>query len=85
MAETAEILRSANKKVILPDLTAGYSMAEMAQTDVVTDYRNGITPIVEETSITPITYMNCTTDIKSLCGQNGGIASSSSNVDKSFQ
>ena len=85
MAETADILSSPEQKVILPNLTAGCSMADMAQTDDVLDCWEDLNEIISDETIIPITYMNSTADIKSLCGENGGIVCTSSNAKKAFK
>ena len=85
MAETADILSSDNQKVILPNLTAGCSMADMAQTDDVLDCWDDLQNVIQNETIIPITYMNSTADIKSLCGKNDGIVCTSSNADKAFE
>lgn len=84
MAETADILSSNNQKVILPNLAAGCSMADMAQTDDVMDCWDDLMGIMDVNDITPVAYMNSTADIKSLCGENGGSICTSSNADKIF-
>ena len=84
MAETADILSTSEQKVILPNLTAGCSMADMAQTDDVLDCWDDLTDIIESQQIVPITYMNSTADIKSLCGENDGIVCTSSNAAATF-
>lgn len=85
MAETADILSTSEQKVILPNLTAGCSMADMAQTDDVLDCWDDLTDIVGSNQIVPITYMNSTADIKSLCGENDGIVCTSSNAAATFE
>ena len=85
MAETADILSSPEQKVILPNLTAGCSMADMAQTDDVLDCWEDLTEIISDETVIPITYMNSTADIKSLCGKNEGIVCTSSNAKKTFE
>jgi len=85
MAETADILSVSEQKVILPNLTAGCSMADMAQTDDVLDCWDDLTDIVGSNQIVPITYMNSTADIKSLCGENDGIVCTSSNAAATFE
>ena len=85
MAETADILSSDNQKVILPNLTAGCSMADMAQTDDVLDCWDDLQNVIQNETVIPITYMNSTADIKSLCGKNDGIVCTSSNADKAFE
>ena len=77
MAETADILSDINQKVILPNLTAGCSMADMAHIDDVLDCWDDLTEILGGNSVIPITYMNSTAAIKSLCGENGGIVCTS--------
>ena len=85
MAETADILSTSEQKVILPNLTAGCSMADMAQTDDVLDCWDDLTDIMGSNKIVPITYMNSTADIKSLCGENDGIVCTSSNAAATFE
>ena len=80
MAETAEVLSSPHQKVILPNITAGCSMADMAATDDVVDCWDDLVSILGENTVIPITYMNSTADIKALCGRNGGIVCTSSNA-----
>ena len=82
MAETADILSNANQKVILPNITAGCSMADMASTEDVIDCWNYLENILGQGGIVPITYMNSTADIKALCGRNNGIVCTSSNATK---
>lgn len=84
MAETADILSSPEQKVILPNLTAGCSMADMAQTDDVLDCWDDLTEVLGNGNLVPITYMNSTASIKSLCGENGGIVCTSSNASATF-
>ena len=85
MSETADILSSVNQKVILPNLTAGCSMADMAQTDDVLDCWDDLKNVIQNETVIPITYMNSTADIKSLCGKNQGIVCTSSNADMAFE
>ena len=82
MAETADILTSVNQKVILPNMAAGCSMADMAPSEDVQDAWDFVSSITN--SYIPITYMNSTAAIKSLCGENGGLVCTSSNADKAF-
>lgn len=85
MAETADILSADNQKVVLPNLMAGCSMADMADTADVYDCWEDLSELLEDDSgITPITYMNSTAEIKSICGRNGGIVCTSSNAEKTF-
>ena len=86
MAETADILSSPDQKVILPNLTAGCSMADMAQIDDVLDCWDDLTDVLgDRGGIVPITYMNSTADIKALCGRNDGIVCTSSNAPATFK
>lgn len=84
MAETADILTSREQKVILPNLSAGCSMADMAPSDDVEDAWNFVSKELDD-FITPITYMNSSAAIKALCGENDGIVCTSSNARKAFQ
>ena len=86
MAETADILSGAKQKVILPNLTAGCSMADMAQIDDVLDCWDDLTDVLgDRNGVVPITYMNSTADIKALCGRNDGIVCTSSNAPATFE
>ena len=85
MAETADILTSASQNVILPNMAAGCSMADMARSDDVEDAWDDISSVLggpEE--IVPVTYMNSTAAIKALCGRNGGAVCTSSNAVEVF-
>jgi len=85
MAETADILSGPKQTVILPNMAAGCSMADMAQTEDVEDAWEDLTSVLGgEDEIVPITYMNSTADIKAMCGRNGGIVCTSSNADLTF-
>src|SRR5262249_9915245 len=84
MAESADVLARPGQKVILPDLNAGCSMADMAEITQVEDcweqvVRMGITSDKGDT-ITPITYMNSAAAIKAFCGERGGMVCTSSNA-----
>ena len=85
MAETADILTNNDQNVILPNMTAGCSMSDMAITDDVLDCWDDLNSIVKDQIITPITYMNSTADIKALCGENDGVVCTSSNAKKTFE
>ena len=88
MAETAEILSKDNQKVILPNMAAGCSMADMASFTQVNEAWEQLTSQLQSKSvkkpIIPITYMNSTASIKALCGKNDGIVCTSSNAYKAF-
>jgi quinolinate synthase len=79
MAESADILSSDYQKVILPDMSAGCSMADMAAIDQVETCWNDLAEITSKT-IVPITYMNSAANIKAFCGRNGGAVCTSSNA-----
>ena len=86
MAETADILSGPQQTVILPNMAAGCSMADMAPTEDVEDAWDDLTSILGgQDEIVPITYMNSTAEIKALCGRNGGIVCTSSNADQTFE
>lgn len=79
MAESADILKPGNQAVILPNLSAGCSMADMADDAQVADCWRQISPILGE-DVTPITYMNSTASLKAFVGRNGGAVCTSSNA-----
>lgn len=85
MAESADILTSAQQKVILPDLAAGCSMADMAEIHQVQDCWETLTRAGVADVTVPITYMNSTAAIKSFTGQNGGSVCTSSNAQRSME
>lgn len=81
MAETACILCAPHQKVILPNLAAGCSMADMAPMEDVDDaWEDLVDALGGSGGITPVTYMNSTASIKALCGRNGGAVCTSSNA-----
>ncbi|MDP6454798.1 MAG: quinolinate synthase NadA [SAR202 cluster bacterium] len=85
MAETADILSGSHQQVILPNLTAGCSMADMAHIDDVMDCWDDLERVLgDHGGIVPITYMNSTAAIKALCGRNNGIVCTSSNAPATF-
>ena len=85
MAESADILTSANQAVILPDLAAGCSMADMAAANQV----NQAWKVFEKLGIAgktiPVTYMNSSAAIKSFTGENGGTICTSSNAERAMK
>ena len=81
MAESADILTSPAQKVILPDLAAGCSMADMARIAQVEDAWDAMTTAGVAASVVPVTYMNSSADIKAFCGRNGGAVCTSSNAE----
>ncbi|MCS7206645.1 MAG: quinolinate synthase NadA [Dehalococcoidia bacterium] len=80
MAETARILCRPHQRVILPNLMAGCSMADMAPTEDVYDCWQSLQEVLGPGQVLPVTYMNSTAAIKALCGENGGIVCTSSNA-----
>jgi quinolinate synthase len=79
MAESADILTEPNVKVILPDLGAGCSMADMANLDQTIDCWEQLTEHCPGQTIVPITYMNSSAAIKAFVGEHGGAVCTSSN------
>lgn len=81
MAESADILSDPHQKVILPNLAAGCSMADMASADDVLDCWAQLTDALgPDHGITPVTYMNSAAALKAFCGKNGGIVCTSTNA-----
>lgn len=81
MAESADILGKPSQRVILPDLGAGCSMADMATIEQVEDAWEQLGEIgVLEQRVAPITYMNSSAAIKAFCGRNEGVVCTSSNA-----
>lgn len=83
MAETADILTSDEQMVILPDMKAGCSMADMADDQEVEECWELITERYGDT-ILPVTYVNSTAAIKAFVGKHGGLTVTSSNAEKIF-
>lgn len=81
MAESADILRDEHQVVILPDLNAGCSMADMASIDQVEVCWDEISSMVKG-NIGPVTYINSTAAIKAFVGRQGGAVCTSSNAKK---
>ena len=81
MAETACILSAPHQKVILPNITAGCSMADMAPLDDVLDAWDDLSDLLaDDGGILPVAYMNTIAGLKSLCGRHDGIICTSSNA-----
>jgi quinolinate synthase len=80
MAESADILTSDNQKVILPDLAAGCSMADMATANQVAQCWSDLENIGVAEQVIPVTYMNSSAAIKSFTGEHGGTICTSSNA-----
>lgn len=81
MAETADILAEAHQKVILPDMRAGCSMADMANINQTDRAWEKLQQIFGDTML-PLTYVNSTAEIKAFVGRNGGATVTSSNAKK---
>ena len=84
MAESADILTSKQQKVILPDLAAGCSMADMATANQVNECWKSLEEVGVASKTIPVTYMNSSAAIKSFTGEHGGTICTSSNAEKSM-
>lgn len=82
MAESADILSAPHQQVILPDLHAGCSMADMADIDQVEEAWESLQEACAGQRIIPITYMNSAANLKAFVGRNGGAVCTSSNAKK---
>jgi quinolinate synthase len=90
MAETADILVNRPEKVaarggrrvavVLPDMAAGCSMADMAGIEQVEDAWADLGTVIDTSDITPVTYINSAASLKAFCGRHGGIVCTSSNA-----
>jgi quinolinate synthase len=85
MAESADILTSPGQKVILPDLAAGCSMADMARLRQVEDAWAAMEAAGIAGDVVPVTYMNSSADIKAFCGRHGGAVCTSSNAETALE
>jgi quinolinate synthase len=85
MAESADILTSEKQQVILPDLAAGCSMADMATASQVDACWSALTDIGVAASTIPVTYMNSSAAIKSFTGEHGGTICTSSNAKAAME
>ena len=85
MAESADILTSDTQQVILPDLAAGCSMADMARLRQVEDAWDAMADAGIQDHVVPVTYMNSSADIKAFCGRHGGVVCTSSNADVALE
>jgi len=85
MAESADVLGRDDQQVILPDLNAGCSMADMAEISQVEECWDSLMAAgLKSEEVLPITYMNSTAAIKAFCGERGGLVCTSSNAGKAF-
>jgi quinolinate synthase len=85
MAESADILTADHQKVVLPDLAAGCSMADMARLAQVEDAWDALEDAGIADLVVPVTYMNSSADIKAFCGRNGGAVCTSSNAEVALE
>lgn len=84
MAESADVLTASDQKVILPDLAAGCSMADMAALSQVESCWSELEIIGIAKSTVPVVYMNSTAAIKAFTGRNGGTVCTSSNAQRAM-
>ena len=85
MAESADILTGSHQKVILPDLAAGCSMADMATASQVQQCWSDLEKLGIASQTVPVTYMNSSAAIKSFTGEHGGTICTSSNAEKTLR
>ncbi len=85
MAESADILTGAHQRVILPDLAAGCSMADMATASQVQQCWSDLEKLGLASKTVPVTYMNSSAAIKSFTGEHGGTICTSSNAEKTLR
>jgi quinolinate synthase len=95
MAETADILANRPQKlterggeripVVLPDLAAGCSMADMAGIDQIEDAWDQLSEVIDTEDITPVTYINSAASLKAFVGRHGGIVCTSSNAKAALE
>ncbi|MYT70630.1 MULTISPECIES: quinolinate synthase NadA [unclassified Streptomyces] len=84
MAESADILTGDDQKVVLPDLAAGCSMADMATAEQVAECWDVLTEAGIAGSVVPVSYMNSSADIKAFTGKHGGTICTSSNAERAL-
>ncbi len=85
MAESADILTTDKQRIILPDLAAGCSMADMATANQVSQCWNELASIGIADTVIPVTYMNSSAAIKSFTGEHGGTICTSSNAEAAMK
>jgi quinolinate synthase len=85
MAESADVLSRTGQQVILPDLNAGCSMADMAEISQVEACWDTLERFQLADETVPLTYMNSTAAIKAFCGEHGGLVCTSSNARAAFE
>lgn len=84
MAESADILTGDDQKVVLPDLAAGCSMADMATAEQVAECWDVLTDAGISERVVPVSYMNSSADIKAFTGKHGGTICTSSNAERAL-
>jgi quinolinate synthase len=85
MAESADVLARAGQQVILPDLNAGCSMADMAEISQVEDCWDALERLGLAHETIPVTYINSTASIKAFCGERGGLVCTSSSAKSAME
>ncbi|WP_428934434.1 quinolinate synthase NadA [Streptomyces sp. ACT015] len=85
MAESADILTGDDQKVVLPDLAAGCSMADMATAEQVAECWDVLTEAGIVERVVPVSYMNSSADIKAFTGRHGGTICTSSNAERALE
>ncbi|QNP73146.1 quinolinate synthase NadA [Streptomyces roseirectus] len=85
MAESADILTSDEQKVVLPDLAAGCSMADMATAEQVAECWDVLVEAGVAEQVVPVSYMNSSADIKAFTGRHGGTICTSSNAQRALE
>ena len=85
MAESADILTAPGQQVVLPDLAAGCSMADMATAEQVEQCWDTLTELGIDGRVIPVSYMNSSADIKAFTGRHGGTICTSSNAERALR
>ncbi|MER6505094.1 quinolinate synthase NadA [Streptomyces sp. NPDC001455] len=85
MAESADILTTDDQQVVLPDLAAGCSMADMATAEQVAECWDVLTEAGIADQVVPVSYMNSSADIKAFTGRHGGTICTSSNAERALE
>jgi quinolinate synthase len=80
MAESADVLTGPGQRVILPDLNAGCSMADMADIDEIEECWDALAEVIDVDRVIPITYVNSSAAVKAFVGRHGGACCTSSNA-----
>jgi len=80
MAESADILTADHQQVVLPDLNAGCSMADMADLEAVEEAWESLAQVTDVDRVVPVTYMNSSADLKAFVGRHRGSVCTSSNA-----